>query len=127
MNNTIMSDPWAGTDRDIPLRPLHSPPRAIGTDRPSPDFRQAHDASTPTSNSNSNSIGSSPGEGYGLDSGAPSRKRSIGSSHLGIDPSNWEVAKSRRASPNLGLGGSSNPGFGGGFGDEDSQVIDLTG
>ena len=88
----------------------------------------ASDYRTSTPTSNSNSMGSSPGEGFGLQSGIPTRKRSIGSSHLGIDPSNWGISKSRRASPSPALGGFSS-GFSSGFGGfgSDDAVIDLTG
>ncbi|KAK4155315.1 P-loop containing nucleoside triphosphate hydrolase protein [Chaetomidium leptoderma] len=85
-------------------------------------YRQIHDPSTLPSNPNP--MDSSPGgEGYGSGSGVPPRKRSIGSSHLDADPSNWGAVKSRRTTPSPGPRG-----FGSGFGDfDDDNVIDLTG
>ncbi|KAK4042477.1 P-loop containing nucleoside triphosphate hydrolase protein [Parachaetomium inaequale] len=88
------------------------------------DYRRTHGTSTPSSNTSS--IDSSIGGGYGQGSSIPTRKRSIGSSHLRADFPNRGVAKSRRTTPSPGPRA-----FGsdfGGFADEDfSQVIDLTG
>jgi hypothetical protein len=60
--------------------------------------------------------------------GLSSRKRSLGSSHLDIDPSYRALNKSRRTTPDPGLD-AFQPGFDD-FGDSDLQdfsVIDLTG
>jgi hypothetical protein len=119
MNNMNRSDLLGGTGLEH-ARPGRD---GRGTDRAAPDFPQLYDASPPTSNSNS--AGSSPGDRYGLDPTIPTRKRSIGSSHLGIDPSTWDVARSRRPTPSP-VHGVSGSGFGG-FGGFESQVIDLTG
>ncbi|KAL2130227.1 hypothetical protein VTI74DRAFT_6724 [Chaetomium olivicolor] len=76
----------------------------------------------------SNSSSSSPWEGLGSSSSIPSRKRSIGSSYLDVDPSNHGDSKSRRTTPSPAPW-SFGPGTGG-FGDDDIgniAIIDLTG
>ncbi|KXX74531.1 ATP-dependent helicase ULS1 [Madurella mycetomatis] len=84
--------------------------------------RQSHSISTPSS------MGSAHGNGTSLGSGFPSRKRSIGSSHLGVGHSKGESSKSRRTSPSPGSATlQPGPEF---FSDDDFQgfsIVDLTG
>ncbi|KAL2169713.1 hypothetical protein VTG60DRAFT_5766 [Thermothelomyces hinnuleus] len=82
-----------------------------------------HSTSTPSSNSSS--LDMSLGEGQMQDSGIPTRKRSIGSSHLAADSPSRSAYKSRRPTPNPAPGVSDFT-FEAFCDVPDDQVIDLT-
>ncbi|KAJ4298722.1 hypothetical protein N0V88_003754 [Collariella sp. IMI 366227] len=107
------------------LKDLRTP---SGVSRTNDSSRFGGPGTSATTRHNTNSIGSSPWEGLDSSSGIPSRKRSIGSSHLTAEPSSLKDSKSRRTTPSLApwsFGSGA-----GGFGDDDVEnmaIIDLTG
>lgn len=83
-----------------------------------PGNRQDYDFNTPSTLSTP--MSSSPGDGMPQASNhAGSRKRSFGTSQLGLGAFSQPENKSRRASPNPAFGASL-------FDDDDDDVIDLT-
>ncbi|KAK4250903.1 SNF2 family N-terminal domain-containing protein [Corynascus novoguineensis] len=99
----------------------HSTSATMGANE---EYSRPRDIST--ASSKTTLFASDLGEGHAQDSGTPTRKRSIGSSHLAVHPPSRSTHKSRRTTPNLASETIDLDDFGGfdeGLGD---QVIDLT-
>ncbi|KAH6854916.1 SNF2 family N-terminal domain-containing protein [Chaetomium sp. MPI-CAGE-AT-0009] len=82
---------------------------------------------TSTPSSNTLSIRSDSGDGHGSGPGITTRKRSIGSSHVGSGPLHRGVVKSRRTTPSPAHTGLEDFDFDAFLGLDLPQVIDLTG